>query len=119
MINQFAITVQKDSQGRFAIIHTDGYINNLGGEKIGEAAYALMDEGFTRLIINMEKSTVINSIGISILIEVIEKVQEIRGTLAFCCLTKTIAKTFTIMGLSQYAEIYDAEATAVQGVLEG
>ena len=117
MINQFALSVQKDPQGRYAAIHTDGYINNLGGEKIGEAANQLIAEGFTRLIINMEKSTVINSIGISILIEVIEKIQEVDGQMAFCCLTKTIAKTFTIMGLAQYAEIYDSEAEAVSGVL--
>ena len=119
MINQFQILVSRDSQGRFAVIHTDGYINNLAGEKIGECAKALIAEGFLRLVINMEKSTVINSIGISILIEVIERMQDIRGTLAFCNLTKTIAKTFTIMGLAQYAMIYDHEGDAVRGVMDG
>jgi anti-anti-sigma factor len=117
VINQFAINVQQDSQGRFAVIYTDGYINNLAGEKIGEVANGLLAEGYTRLVINMEKSTVINSIGISILIEVIEKMQEIGGTLAFCCLTKTIAKTFTIMGLAQFAKLLDTEAEAIQEVL--
>lgn len=118
MINQFAITTQKDPQGRFAIIHTDGYINNLAGEKIGEVASLLMAEGYTRLIINLEKSTVINSIGISILIEIIEKMQEIHGLLAFCNLTKTIHKTFTIMGLAQYAALYEDQNAAIRGVLE-
>jgi anti-anti-sigma factor len=118
MINQFAISTQRDNQGRFAVIHTDGYINNLAGERIGEEANALLAEGFRRIVINMAKSTVINSIGISILIEVIEKMQETGGTLAFCNLTKTIAKTFTIMGLAQYALIYDNEPEAVRGVLE-
>ncbi len=118
MINQFAITTQKDPQGRFAVIHTDGYINNLAGERIGEAASLLMAEGYSRLIINLEKSTVINSIGISILIEIIEKMQEIHGVLAFCNLTKTIHKTFTIMGLTQYAALYENEAQAIRGVLE-
>ena len=118
MINQFGISSQKDTQGRFAVIHTDGYVNNLAGEKIGEVANGLLAEGYTRLIINMEKSTVINSIGISILIEIIEKMQEIQGTLAFCCLTKTITKTFTIMGLAQYSTLYGTEAEAIRGVLE-
>jgi anti-anti-sigma factor len=118
MLNQFAIHTQKDAQGRYAVIHTDGYINNLAGEKVGEQANALIAEGYRRLVINMEKSTVINSIGISILIEVIERMQDIQGTLAFCNLTRTIAKTFTIMGLAQYAQIYDHEADAVRGVLE-
>ncbi|MNK49031.1 Anti-sigma-B factor antagonist [compost metagenome] len=111
MINQFAVTVRKE--GDFAVLYTDGYVNNLGGEKIGEAAMALIGEGVKKLIINMEKSTVINSIGISILIEVIEKIQEIEGSLVFCGLTKTIAKTFTIMGLAQFAQIADDETAAV------
>ena len=117
MINQFAIHTQKDSQGRFAVIYTDGYINNLAGEKIGEVATALLAEGYTKLVINMEKSTVINSIGISILIEIIEKMQEIHGMLAFCNLTKTIHKTFTIMGLAQFARLLDTEAEAIPEVL--
>lgn len=117
MINQFALTVHKDAQARYAVLHTDGYVNNLAGERIGEVADELMAAGFTKLLINMEKSTVINSIGISILIEVIEKMQDVDGTLAFCCLTKTIAKTFTIMGLAQYAEMYDSEAAAIAGLL--
>ncbi|MNX69064.1 Anti-sigma-B factor antagonist [compost metagenome] len=111
MINQFAVTVRKE--GDYAVLYTDGYINNLGGEKIGEAALALLGEGVKRLVINMEKSTVINSIGISILIEVIEKVQEIDGGLAFCGLTKTIAKTFTIMGLAQFATLAESEEQAI------
>lgn len=111
MINQFAVTVRRE--GDYAVLYTDGYVNNLGGEKIGEAAHALMADGFKKLVINMEKSTVINSIGISILIEVIEKVQEVEGALCFCGLTRTIAKTFTIMGLAQFATLVDDEAQAI------
>lgn len=114
MINQFAVTVRKE--GDYAVLYTDGYINNLGGEKIGEAALALLGEGIKRLVINMEKSTVINSIGISILIEVIEKVQEINGSLAFCGLTKTISKTFTIMGLAQFSTLAESEEQAIAAV---
>ncbi|HEY9856427.1 MAG TPA: STAS domain-containing protein [Stenomitos sp.] len=114
MINQFAVTVRKE--GDYAVLYTDGYINNLGGEKIGETALALVGEGFKKLVINLEKSTVINSIGISILIEVIEKIQEINGALAFCGLTKTIAKTFTIMGLAQFATLAETEEQAIAAV---
>jgi hypothetical protein len=44
--------------------------------------------------------------------------QEMHGTLAFCHLTRTIAKTFTIMGLAQYAQIYETEVEAIRGVME-
>ncbi len=38
---------------------------------------------------------------------------EIDGKLAFCNLTPTIEKTFNIMGLTQYADIYPDEESAI------
>ena len=39
-----------------------------------------------------------------------------KGALAFCGLTPTIDKTFRIMGLAQYAEIYPTQEEALRGV---
>ncbi len=68
------------------------------------------------LLLNLAGTKIVNSIGISILIEIIEKMLEIEGKLAFCDLTPTIEKTFHIMGLAQYAAIYPDEAAAVDGL---
>ena len=95
-----------------AVIHTDGYINNQGGEEIARVAYELIDEGYTHLLLNLAKTKIVNSIGISILIEIIEKMIEIKGRLSFCELTPTIDKTFHIMGLAQYTTIFEDEASA-------
>jgi hypothetical protein len=40
----------------------------------------------------------------------------VDGSLAFCCLTNTIQKTFHIMGLTQYATVYEDEARAVEAL---
>ncbi|MBT9548772.1 MAG: STAS domain-containing protein [Candidatus Sericytochromatia bacterium] len=114
MSDTFQLTVEE--RDGFAILRTEGYVNNLGGEKIGEAADALIEKGVKKLVLNFEKSNVVNSIGISILIEVIEKIVDVDGRICFCFLTKTIAKTFNIMGLTQYAEIYDTEAQAIGSI---
>ena len=105
-----------DRRDGLAVIYTEGYINNQGGEEIARAAYALLDEGYRRLLLNLTGTRIINSIGISILIEIIEKMLEVQGKLAFCALTPTIEKTFHIMGLAQYAGIYQDEAAAVDGL---
>src|SRR5690606_5803079 len=102
--------------GNLAVLKTEGYVNNLGGEKISEEVDKLINENTISFVIDFEKSNVVNSIGISILIEVIEKLVDIGGQIAFCNLTKTIAKTFTIMGLTQYAEIYDTEQDAIRAM---
>jgi anti-anti-sigma factor len=99
-----------------AILSTDGYINNQGGEEIARQAYTQLESGARALVLNLEKTRIVNSIGISILIEVLEKVMDRKGKLAFCGLTPTIDKTFRIMGLAQYAAIYPTEAEAVRAV---
>jgi anti-anti-sigma factor len=102
-----------DRREGLAIIYTQGYINNQGGEEIARTAYKLMDEGNKVLLLNLAGTKIVNSIGISILIEIIEKMIQIDGRLGFCCLTPTIAKTFEIMGLTQYAPIFADEAAAI------
>ena len=68
-----SIKLRVDRRDGLAIIYTDGYINNQGGEEIARTAYELIDEGYTSLLLNLEQTKIVNSIGISILIEVIEK----------------------------------------------
>ena len=46
----------------------------------------------------MNDSKVVNSIGVSILIEIIEKLQVVNGVMAFTNLAGIVEKTFNIMG---------------------
>ena len=108
------ITVERRDD--IAILFTDGYINNQGGEEIARQAYAQLDAGARALILDLEKTRIVNSIGISILIEVLERVMDRKGVLAFCRLTPTIDKTFRIMGLAQYAAIYASLDEALKAV---
>ena len=108
-----SLNVTVDRRDGLAVIYTEGYINNQGGEEIAKAAYKLLDEGYKILLLNLAGTKIVNSIGISILIEIIEKMIEIEGRLGFCSLTPTIEKTFHIMGLAQYAPIYGDETAAV------
>jgi len=94
------------------IIKTEGYINNIGGEKIVRELEKHSD--VNKLILNLEKSKVVNSIGISHLIEVIEKLNHVNGKLIFTNLDPTIEKTFNIMGLFQFAEKADSTESALK-----
>ena len=104
--------VETVRDGALAVLRTDGYINREGGEEIERCVNALLEAGVSKIILNLEKTKIVNSIGISILIEVLERMMERRGALAFCRLTPTIDKTFRIMGLAQYAGIHDTEDAA-------
>ena len=94
------------------IIRTFGYINNFGGEEIVKCFNEAFDTGTTKIIMNLAESTVVNSIGISYLLEIIEKLMENDGTLVFCHLHPAIEKTFSIMGLFHFAELAATEEQA-------
>jgi anti-anti-sigma factor len=113
MTESLKLTVDEKHED-LAVIYTDGYINNQGGEEIARVAYQLIEKGHTKLLLNLAGTKIVNSIGISILIEIIEKMLDIDGRLAFCSLTPTIEKTFHIMGLAQYAGIHPDEELAIQ-----
>jgi len=118
-MNEERIKVSSDllSEG-VGLISAAGYINNEGGQAIADAATGLMDQGCNKLLIDLDGTRIINSIGVSILLEILEKLMDEKGRLAFCNLTPTISKTFEIMGLVQYASVYpdlDAGRTAIMG----
>ena len=53
--------------------------------------------------------------GVSCLIEVIETVKDRKGSVGFCNMALTMAKTFKIIGLLQVSSIYENEAEALLG----
>ncbi len=91
------------------VISTEGYLNNVGGEAIAAVCSEKMAEGKHKFLINMGGTKVVNSIGVSILIEIIEKLQEVDGRLGYCNLAPIVNKTFTIMGISKYSSIFETE----------
>ncbi len=97
-------TLASQLQDDILIIQTEGYINNEGGEKILQEFEQHYAQGIKNVILDLEKSKMVNSIGISSLIEIIEKLNEVNGKLIFTNLTPSIEKTLTIMGLFTYAQ---------------
>ena len=57
-------------------------------------------------LLNLENSKVVNSIGVSILIEIIEKLQDVDGKLGYYNLAPIVEKTFNIMGLTKYSSVF-------------
>jgi len=99
------------------IIKTPEYVNKESGENIVGEFNKHFDQGIKKLVIDMADSSVVNSIGISFLIEIIEKLNDVDGKMIFCNLDPSIEKTLKIMGLFNYAGTAETVETAVQ-VLE-
>jgi anti-sigma B factor antagonist len=98
---------------QIVIIETEGYLNNEGGEAISAICYERIKMGQHKFLINMFGTKVVNSIGVSILIEIIEKLQEVDGKIGYYNLSPIVSKTFNIMGLTKYSTVFATEDEAV------
>ena len=98
------------------IISTSGYFNNIAGDAVLDVFTEKMNEGSTNFLIDMADSKVVNSIGVSILIEIIEKLQDDDGRLGYYNLAPIVEKTFNIMGLTKYSTVFQSEEEALGGM---
>ena len=94
-----------DRRSGLAVLYTDGYINNQGGEEIARAAYELIDQGYTRLLLNLHGTKIINSIGISILLGVIDNAQMAGAKVVFSDLKPESAELFDMLDLTKHVTI--------------
>jgi anti-anti-sigma factor len=85
------------------VITTSGYVNNTGGEAIARAFNEHFAKGIKHIVINLAKTKVVNSIGMSHLIEIIEQTSDAGGKLVFTDLDPAVEKMLTIMGIFNFA----------------
>ena len=114
MPEKFSVSVRREPS--YAVVFTDGYINDKGGEKTADECFKLLSLGVKRLILNLDKSPVVNSLGIAALIRLIENIRLEGCRLVFCNCTDNIAKTFSIMGLTQFSEVHEDEKAAIEAL---
>jgi anti-anti-sigma factor len=101
MEQQFTLT--SEVRNDCLIIVTSGYVNNIGGEKIAQEFSRHFETGTKKVVVNLAQSKVVNSIGMSFLIDVVDQLNDAGGKLMFTNLDPAVDKMLTIMGLFQFA----------------
>ena len=96
-----------------AIIYPGAYLNQLRGEVIENQCQELLGKGVHRLVINFAETELINSIGISILLGVIETANLANATLLLSNLNETNRELFEMLGLTSHVNIEETEQTAL------
>ena len=101
MDQPFSLT--SDLKSACLVIATSGYVNNVGGEAIAAEFGKHHAQGISKVVVNLERSKVVNSVGMSFLIEIIEQLQETDGKMVFSNLDPAVEKMLSIMGLFKFA----------------
>ncbi|HUN65225.1 MAG TPA: STAS domain-containing protein [Bacteroidota bacterium] len=101
MDQEFSLTSQL--RDRRLVITTSGYVNNTGGQAIATEFDRHFAQGVREVIINLAGSKVVNSVGMSFLLEILEKLQDAGGAMVFTNLDPAVDKMLTIMGIFSIA----------------
>jgi anti-anti-sigma factor len=101
-----------------AVIYPGAYLNQLRGERIETICQELLDRGIRRIVVNFDETELINSIGISILLGVIETVNNARGALVLSNLNDSNRELFEMLGLGSHVEMAETEETALLSLSE-
>jgi anti-anti-sigma factor len=99
--------------GDAAVIYPGPYLNQLRGERIEIQCQEFLADSVRRIVINFEETELINSIGISILLGVIESVNNARGALVLSNLNSSNRELFEMLGLTSHVEMADDEEIAL------
>lgn len=99
-----------------SIIDLEGDVTTFAEEKINAAYKQVSANGATQILLNFRQSDYINSAGIAILIGIVTEVNRKGQRLAVSGLSPHFQKIFRMVGLAQYAEIYQSEDEAIDGL---
>jgi anti-anti-sigma factor len=104
--------------GDAAIIYASDYLNKLSGEKIERECKRQLESGRRALIINFRDTELVNSIGVSILVGVIDAAQQNTAQLIFSDVNNHTAELFQMLGLTRHVSLATNEDEALSLVSE-
>lgn len=105
--------------GDVAVIYPKGYLNNITGENLVEECSGLIGKGITKIVLNLRDVEFINSIGISMLLTILERLKESSGSLCFTDSKKMFRDTFEMLGLTVFVHVFASEDEAFQHLASG
>jgi anti-sigma B factor antagonist len=109
------IDVRKHAEGNVHVIHLRGDLK-LGDPVDGlrQACLDLMNEGETRLVVNLSQVPMIDSSGIGVLVRTLTQAKQHGGSLKLVNPSKFALQTLKIVGLLGLFELFDDETQAIQ-----
>jgi len=87
------------------VVIAGDYLNKLTGEKIERECKDKLDAGAREIVVDFSQTEIINSIGISILLGVIDNAQMAGAKVVFSDLKPESAELFDMLGLTKHVTL--------------
>jgi anti-anti-sigma factor len=109
-------SIRSHCVGTTAVIYASDYLNKLTGEKIERECRKHLDCGCRALVIDFGDTTLVNSIGISILLGIIDIAEKNRAQLIFSDVNTQTIELFNMLGLTQHVLLATDEQEALSRI---
>lgn len=107
-------TATVEQRDQVAIIHVAGDVTTFAEETIQQAYQTATTAGARVIILNFRATDYINSAGIAILIGLVTQARRAGQRIGVTGLSAHFQKIFSMVGLTQYAELYQTLEDALR-----
>lgn len=91
--------------GKAAVVYAGDYLNKLTGESVERECRKKLSEGFSEITVNFSRTELVNSIGVSILLGVIDAAQSNGARVVFSDVNESTAELFEMLGLTNHVTL--------------
>jgi len=102
---EIAVGATADVSGDRAVIYAGDYLNKLTGEKIEHECRRSLAAGCKEIIVNFSHTEIVNSIGISILLGLIDTAAKNGASVVFSDMNESTVELFDMLGLTKHVTI--------------
>jgi anti-anti-sigma factor len=99
--------------GEVAVVYAGDYVNKMSGQRIERECLTRIERGCRALVINFRDTELVNSIGVSILLGVIDAAERRGARVAFSNVSVHTLKLFDLLGLTRLVVLADSEDEAL------
>lgn len=92
-------------EGETVRVYAGDYINKLSGEKIERECARQLKAGCKNLIVDFSETEIVNSIGVSILLGVIDAANNAGAKIVFSDINEHTSELFETLGLTNHVTI--------------
>ena len=116
MGEQIKSNVRSHCVGTTAVVYASDYLNKLTGERIERECKKQLDSGARALVIDFSDTELVNSIGISILLGIIDIAEKNGALVVFSDVNDETVQLFEMLGLTRHVVLAKDEQEALSGL---
>jgi anti-anti-sigma factor len=105
--------VRSHCVGTTAVVYASDYLNKLSGEKIERECRRQLNCGCRALVIDFSDTQLVNSIGISILLGIIDVAEKSGAQIVFSDVNNQTVELFEMLGLTRHVVLAKDEREAL------